>query len=505
MCLLISGCNSTPNYRKVSDNEIPNYKNQISDFQSGEYSPNWVQPINKSEKCEFLIEGYNSSYIHPTTEWHGGCKDGKAEGLGKAIVKSGSIDTHEITYHNKGITDQFYYQWVEGTNNVEFGAYIRENDRMTKVLKNNATLKPNGDIDFVYSIGEQNMVTGTLKGLAFKKYSDGMAKYTGVFGNKLFYGTRESFDSQNKPNFTSWGYYNATIDKPDQFVILQNNAGLWHQEYQFGSLKEYVQLPKSYANNVMQVSNEASKSANSASSAGQLAIAMKKKYDAMYKESSVIPAKKPVPEASRGIATGTGFFISNDGYLLTNSHVIEGSSNISIILNGKSVSATLVDHDSSNDIALLKVDKLVQGLSIELKKKTKQGTEIAVLGYPNIGLQGNEQKATFGFINANSGIQGDTRYFQISSPIQPGNSGSPMVNEKGVVIGIASASLNQSAALKSTGTLAQNVNYAVKIAYALPMLINHGVEYIEPTGQRTLEKTMLIESISDSVVLVVAE
>ena len=185
--------------------------------------------------------------------------------------------------------------------------------------------------------------------------------------------------------------------------------------------------------------------------------------------------------------------------------MIEGSSNISIILNGKSVSASLIDHDSSNDIALLKVDKPVEGLSIELKKKTKQGTEIAVLGYPNIGLQGNEQKATFGFINANSGIQGDTRYFQISSPIQPGNSGSPMVNEKGVVIGIASASLNQTAAIKSTGTLAQNVNYAVKIAYALPMLINHGVEYIEPAGQKALEKTDLIESISNSVVLVVAE
>jgi S1-C subfamily serine protease len=269
-------------------------------------------------------------------------------------------------------------------------------------------------------------------------------------------------------------------------------------------LKEYVQLPKSYTNSVMQVSNGASKSSNASNSAGQLALAMKKKYDALN-ISPPSTSTKPTPEKSRGISTGTGFFISNDGYVLTNSHVIEGSSNISIILNGKSVSASLIDHDSSNDIALLKVDKSVEGLSIELKKKTKQGTEIAVLGYPNIGLQGNEQKATFGFINANSGIQGDTRYFQISSPIQPGNSGSPMVNEKGVVIGIASASLNQTAAIKSTGTLAQNVNYAVKIAYALPMLINHGVEYIEPVGQKTLEKTDLIESISNSVVLVVAE
>ena len=80
-----------------------------------------------------------------------------------------------------------------------------------------------------------------------------------------------------------------------------------------------------------------------------------------------------------------------------------------------------------------------------------------------------------------------------------------MVNQKGVVIGIASASLNQSVAIQSTGTMAQNVNYAVKISYALPMLINHGVDYIEPVHQKALAKTELIESISDSVILVVAE
>lgn len=80
-----------------------------------------------------------------------------------------------------------------------------------------------------------------------------------------------------------------------------------------------------------------------------------------------------------------------------------------------------------------------------------------------------------------------------------------MVNNQGVVIGIASASLNQSAAFEATGTLAQNVNYAVKIAYALPMLINHGVNYIERNDQNALKKTELIESISNSVILVVAE
>ena len=511
--ILLVGCNSTPTYRKVLDNEIPHYKDLISNFQSGEYLEQWVQPINKDEKCEMLMESYplgdRVAILEntPQVEWDGACRDGKADGLGKISSTNGSINYFEVSYHNKGATDQLFYKWTEGTNQVQFGSYVHENKKMVKLLTNTATVKANGEIEFVYSTLEQDIVKGISKGVAFKQYSDGIAKYTGEFGNLLFFGARESFDSNNKPTFTFWGYYDVGSDKPDNYVILQNQQGVWHQKYQFGGVQEYVQLPQSYNKSIDKVTFDATKVANNVSSVGQLALAMKKKYDASKKTSGVVKSEPNNPKevAEKGISTGTGFFISNDGYVLTNSHVIEGSTSISIILNGKSVSATLVDHDPSNDIALLKVDKSVKGLPIELKKKTKQGTEIAVLGYPNIGLQGNEQKATFGYINANSGIQGDTRYFQISSPIQPGNSGSPMVNEQGIVIGIASASLNQTAAIETTGTLAQNVNYAVKIAYALPMLISHSVEYIEPTGLKPLEKTKLIESISNSVVLVVAE
>jgi len=511
--ILLTGCNSTPNYRKVSDDEVSNYMSKVSDTPDGTYNSNWVQPGNKTEKCELLMEGYAfegnpQSKINPEDMiWDGECKNGKVHGLGKMTVNAGSLDWYEIAYHNEGVTDQLFYKWTEGTNQIEFGSYVRENNKMTKLLSNTAAIKPNGEVDFVFGMLEQDLVTGIGRGVALKKYSDGLAKYTGDFGNLLFIGTRESFDTNSKPTFTFWGHYDIGADKPANYVILKNNQGLWHQKYQYGNVQEYVQLPQSYTNNLMKVTNEAAKTANKVSGAGNLALAMKHKYDANMQTSAVSGAEpnKPKPESSKGISTGTGFFISNDGYVLTNSHVIEGSSSISIVLKGKSVSAILVDHDSSNDIALLKVDMTVEGLPIELKKKTKQGTEIAVLGFPNIGLQGNEQKATFGYINANSGIQGDTRYFQIDSPIQPGNSGSPMVNDQGVVIGIASASLNQSAAIKATGTLAQNVNYAVKIAYSLPMLINHGVEYIEPAKRKSLEKIELIESISNSVVLVVAE
>ena len=506
--VLFSGCKSTPTYRNISETEIPSFKTKLQLNDKLVYSSNFKQPTNKQEKCKILFWGYapvsndKQSY---TVTWDGECKDGKAEGLGKTVSNRGAIETFEIGYVEQGISKNFYYRGMFGSKNVQFGQYL-EGDNHRKNLDNFATVEDNGEINFLYASVETDNKTGISVGTNYKKFNDGQTKQRGYFGNAYFYGIRELYDANSVKTDIYWGYVNTSTDQPDGFVVLKNSKGLWHQRYEYGSFQEYVQLPKLYTNSLLVVGDEGAKATNKASRSGQFAIAMKKKYDAMNNAtpSSRAP-NNPAPVPSRSISTGTGFFISNDGYVLTNSHVIEGSSKFSIILNGKSVPATLVDHDSSNDIALLKVDKSVQGLAIELKKKAKQGSEIAVLGYPNIGMQGNEQKATFGFINANSGIQGDTRYFQISSPIQPGNSGSPMVDERGVVIGIASATLNQSAAIKSTGTLAQNVNYAVKIAYALPMLINHGVDYIEPSNQKHLKKTELIESISDSVVLVVAE
>ncbi|GMM68654.1 hypothetical protein MTsDn1_19490 [Alteromonas sp. MTD1] len=512
--VLLTGCNATSTHRKVSDFEVPNYMTKISDISEGTYHSYWIQPGNKIEKCELLIEGYhfegksepklNSEDLH----WDGSCRNGKVHGLGKMTVNAGSLDWFEIAYHNEGITDRHYYQGIEGSNNVKYGMYKREGGKSVGLYEVQATTSADGSIDTNFAYVEIDSKRALSKGIFSRQYGDGSkAKYTGTFGNKLFFGTGEFFDSQNTAAVNLWGFVNVVNDKPESYVVLKNPQGLWHQYYEFGNLVENVQLPKNYINKIMSVSSEAATIANKASEAGQLALAMKQKYDASVEQMS---RSNPEPNKqqtgpSKSLSTGTGFFISNDGYILTNSHVIAGSSKISIILDGKSLPARLIDNDSSNDIALLKVDQKVQGLSIELKNKTKQGTEIAVLGYPNIGLQGNEQKATFGYINSNSGIQGDTRYFQIDSPIQPGNSGSPMMNNHGVVIGIASATLDQSAAFKVTGTLAQNVNYAVKIAYALPMLINHGVRYIEPDNTKKLKKTELVESVSESVVLVVAE
>jgi S1-C subfamily serine protease len=98
------------------------------------------------------------------------------------------------------------------------------------------------------------------------------------------------------------------------------------------------------------------------------------------------------------------------------------------------------------------------------------GGTVATVGFPNIGLQGFAPKLAKGEIASLSGAQDDARYFQISVPVQPGNSGGALVDEHGNVVGVVSAKLSVAAAVATSGALPENVNYAVKSSFLLGFL-----------------------------------
>jgi S1-C subfamily serine protease len=98
------------------------------------------------------------------------------------------------------------------------------------------------------------------------------------------------------------------------------------------------------------------------------------------------------------------------------------------------------------------------------------GGTVATVGFPDIGLQGFASKVAKGEIASLSGAADDPRYFQISVPVQPGNSGGALVDEHGNVVGIVAAKLDAKTALDATGALPENVNYAVKSSLLLSFL-----------------------------------
>jgi hypothetical protein len=170
------------------------------------------------------------------------------------------------------------------------------------------------------------------------------------------------------------------------------------------------------------------------------------------------------------IGSGTGFFITENGYILTCHHVIKHASEIKIKLDENIYTAKIIRKDSKNDLALLKIDGSFSALAFSPDRSAKMGQNVFTIGYPNPLLQGVNAKFTDGSINSLTGAQDDLRLYQTSIPVQPGNSGGAMLDEKGNILGVIIAMLDAKTAFNSSGSLPQNVNYAIKKVYAQAMI-----------------------------------
>jgi S1-C subfamily serine protease len=171
--------------------------------------------------------------------------------------------------------------------------------------------------------------------------------------------------------------------------------------------------------------------------------------------------------------SGTGFFITKDGYLLTNHHVVEGARDISIMTDKGVLRAKVVKVDKKNDLAVLKVEGKFAALPLLSSRKVGLGEKVFTVGFPRPKVQGFSPKFTDGVISSLAGIQDDPRDFQISVPVQPGNSGGPLMDQYGNVIGVIVSKLSAKyLLLKNRGNvdLPENVNYAIKGTFALGFL-----------------------------------
>ena len=199
-----------------------------------------------------------------------------------------------------------------------------------------------------------------------------------------------------------------------------------------------------------------------------------------------------------GQVTGSGFFITTDGYFVTNEHVVESAKTVAIrAANGKTYPAVVVRVDSSNDIAILKAEGTFRALPVQASQNVRRGDKVFTLGFPNTDVQGVEPKYTEGVISSLTGIRDEPNNYQISVALQPGNSGGPLISSLGNVIGIVAAKLNAAAMLKSGRSLPENVNYAVKSNYLLELIST----LPNVKGGMTAVRSKPVGAMSDLVVL----
>ncbi len=217
------------------------------------------------------------------------------------------------------------------------------------------------------------------------------------------------------------------------------------------------------------------------------------------------PSFPPATSRDTPKSSGTGTIISVSGHVLTAAHVLAGASNISIITPHGAKPASVVRIDEANDLALVKIrGGSYAALRVGLSSEVRLGQPGATIGFPNIGIQGFSPKLTRGEISSLNGIADDPRAWQISVPMQPGNSGGPLLDENGNVVGVVVAKLGLKAA-KATGDLPQNVGYAVKSAYILPLMEPY-LDGGAPRPNQAREKMRfedMVEKAQQSVVLIV--
>lgn len=208
---------------------------------------------------------------------------------------------------------------------------------------------------------------------------------------------------------------------------------------------------------------------------------------------TVIAAQAGEPSSS-----GTGFIVNDEGWALTNAHVAEGCTRLSALGLGSAVEWKT---DRQNDLAAIRFPD-ARGKSV-LSFRTspaRLGDDIAAFGYPLRGLLSDAIKVTTGNINSLVGIDNDTRFLQVSTPLQPGNSGGPVVDQTGNVVGVATAVLGSKFA-ETTGILPQNINFAIRSNVAETFLQGHGINYVsEASSSEPLSTADLAEKVSPAVV-----
>jgi hypothetical protein len=214
-------------------------------------------------------------------------------------------------------------------------------------------------------------------------------------------------------------------------------------------------------------------------------------------------------ETKHSSSSGTGILISQSGHVLTNNHVIDGCKSLKVTQTGDIArSAQVLRTDANNDLAVLKVAQIYNANDIakfRIGRSVKAGETVAVYGYPLAGTLSVSGNIVSGNVTSLAGLADDVRFFQISAPVQPGNSGGPLLDASGLIIGVVNAQINEIAVAQVTGSIPQNVNFAIKGITAMTFLEANSIAFETSSDSTTKPLTDIAEAAKRFSVLITCQ
>jgi uncharacterized protein len=244
------------------------------------------------------------------------------------------------------------------------------------------------------------------------------------------------------------------------------------------------------------------------------------------KSPSTQASKFPDPSMRTQSSSGSGFFISKLGHIVTNEHIVRDCMSLTVGENAKNrVSVTVVKTDKRNDIALLKISSenfpsgdtksLLRKLGIVVVPLASEGLlrsddvelgeSVLVAGYPYGEIFSDSIKVTSGLVSAERGIGDDTGQFQIDAAVQPGNSGGPIYDENGNIVGVVVAQLNKLNVAKAIGSMPENVNFGIKASTVRQFLTSSGLPTKRSNRSKSMSTKNLAKIAKNQTVMVVCD
>jgi len=207
-------------------------------------------------------------------------------------------------------------------------------------------------------------------------------------------------------------------------------------------------------------------------------------------------AAKPIDESELIIiGSGSGFFISSQGHIVSNAHVVGGCKKIKVYENGKEILLNILDTDTKNDVGLVK-GKFKNTKYLNIKSEGAElGEDIVAFGYPLVDTLSDSVKLTKGIVSALAGPNNNFAMIQIDAALQPGNSGGPVLNMNGLVVGIATSGLSKLKMAKEQKILPENVNFAVAAPTIVKFLKANNINV--PQGTNKIYKTKELAKIGE--------
>jgi S1-C subfamily serine protease len=187
------------------------------------------------------------------------------------------------------------------------------------------------------------------------------------------------------------------------------------------------------------------------------------------------------------VRTGTGFAISVRTLIVTNAHVVKGCRSLRVLQDGAAEPARLVALDDRADLAVLRTDLQTPKIAaLRVQPPVRLGEDVVTFGFPLSGSLSKEGNLTTGNVSALAGLKDDPTYFQITAPVQPGNSGGPLMDDAGNVIAVVTSKLDALKLAQRIGDIPQNVNFAIKAQVLKGFLDGQRLTYSEQVATEKL-------------------